>query len=224
VLLLAIDTATSAVTVALHDGERAVAESTTLNVRGHGELLAPAIEEVLEHSGRVATDVTEVCCGVGPGPFTGLRVGIVTARVFGLARGIPVRGVCSLDALAHAASRGETPPPTPFVVATDARRKEVYWAEYDVTPVGVRRRGDSAVSRPADLPDRVRERLCVGRGPLLYPESFGAASSPLDVSSAALAELVVQRMRSGGELLDPEPLYLRRPDAQPVSVTRAASS
>jgi tRNA threonylcarbamoyl adenosine modification protein YeaZ len=224
VLLLAIDTATSAVTVALHDGERALAESTTLNVRGHGELLAPAIAEVLERSGRVTTEVTEVCCGVGPGPFTGLRVGIVTARVFGLARAIPVRGVCSLDALAHAASRSEEPPPSPFLVATDARRKEVYWAEYDVTPVGVERRDDPAVTRPGDLPQWVRERSCVGRGPVLYPEAFGAHLPPLDVSAAALAELAVQRMRSGGELLEPEPLYLRRPDAQPVSKTSAASS
>ena len=129
-LLLAIDTATSAITVALHDGERVLAESNTLDARGHGEYLAPGIVEVLTRAGLATADVSAVVVGTGPGPFTGLRVGLVTAQTFAFARGIPVFGVCSLDAMAHqawledvAGELGQS-----CVVATDARRKEVYWA------------------------------------------------------------------------------------------------
>ena len=97
-LLLAIDTATSAITVALHDGESVLAESTTLDARGHGEYLAPGVLDVLTRAGRAAADVSAVVVGTGPGPFTGLRVGLVTARTFAFARGVAVFGVCSLDA------------------------------------------------------------------------------------------------------------------------------
>lgn len=214
-LILAFDTATSAVTVALHDGERTLAESSVLGARGHGEQLAPAVQRVLTEAGRDLDTVTDLVCGVGPGPFTGLRVGVVTARVLGMALGLPVHGLVSLDALAHAAVRDAAVSAGSFVVATDARRKEVYWAEYDASGTDVVRRAAPQVTRPADLPARLRERPCVGRGPLLYPEAFGPAQPPLDVSAAALAELAVARLRDGGELLEPEPLYLRRPDARP---------
>ena len=223
-LILALDTATSAVTVAVHDGAHSLAESSTLGDRGHGEQLAPAIERVMADAGRDLGEVTDLVCGVGPGPFTGLRVGVVTARVLGLALGLPVRGVVSLDALAHAAVRDAGPPADgPLVVATDARRKEVYWAEYDVAGADVVRRGDPEVSRPAELPARLRGRPGVGRGPVLYPEAFGPALPPLDVSAAALAELAAIRLRDGGELLEPEPLYLRRPDARPSAPAPVAT-
>ena len=128
-LLLAIDTSTSAITVALR-GEGLATAATVLDARGHTEHLAPLVTEVLESAERTPADVTDVAVGTGPGPFTGLRVGIVTALVFGHARGVPVHGVCSLDALAFdaAALMGEGE----FLVATDARRKEVYWARYAV--------------------------------------------------------------------------------------------
>lgn len=245
-LLLAIDTTTSAVTIALHDGERVIAESTVLNLRAHGALVAPGIERVLADAGAGPEDVTGVVTGVGPGPFTGLRVGIVTARVFAFARGIPVHGVCSLDALAHGAlldrrqlcragdpSEAADPRQVPrqtaaaalgsrFVVATDARRKEVYWARYDVTDSGAVRLGEPQVAKPADLPEDVRDLTCVGRGPLLYPEAFGAAADPLDVSAGALADLAVRRLAAGDDLHDTEPLYLRRPDAVPPPPRQAA--
>ena len=136
-LLLAIDTSTSAITVAVHDGASVLAESSTIDARGHGEHLAPAIVTVLREAGRSAPDVTAVVAGLGPGPFTGLRVGLVTARTFALARGIPVLGLCSLDALAHQAWReGAVAAGQSLVVATDARRKEVYWSRFEVTPEG----------------------------------------------------------------------------------------
>lgn len=215
-LLLAIDTATSAITVALHDGERVLAESSTLDPRRHGEYVAPAMADVLARAGRMAADVSAVVSGTGPGPFTGLRVGLVTARTFAFARGIPVFGVCSLDAMAHqawledAAGMGRS-----FVVATDARRKEVYWARYDVTARGAVRMGEPMVAKAGAIAGEVRGLPVVGRGALLYAESFGLRMGPLDVSAGALADLAARRMAAGEQLPEPEPMYLRRPDAAP---------
>ncbi len=98
-MLLALDSATPAVTVALADGDRLLAERTTVDARRHGELLAPAIAAVLAEAGVDRSDLTAIAVGVGPGPFTGLRVGLVTARTLGAVLGIPVLGVCTLDVL-----------------------------------------------------------------------------------------------------------------------------
>jgi len=221
VLLLAIDTATSAITVALHDGDSVLAESSTLDPRRHGEFLAPGIAGVLRQAGRAAGQVTAVVAGTGPGPFTGLRIGLVTARTFGFARGIPVFGVCSLDALAHqgclqdAAEQGQSL--DTFVVATDARRKEVYWARYGVTAGGVVRVGEPMVARPETMDDEVRALPVIGRGAELYPGCFGRRFGPLDVSAGALADLAALRLAAGVELPAAEPRYLRRPDAMPLS-------
>ncbi|HET8599421.1 MAG TPA: tRNA (adenosine(37)-N6)-threonylcarbamoyltransferase complex dimerization subunit type 1 TsaB [Segeticoccus sp.] len=235
-LLLAVDTATSAVTVALHDGTRTLAEQTTLDARRHAELLAPALERVLAETGHGADEVTAVVAGTGPGPFTGLRVGLVTARTFAFVRGIPVYGVCSLDVLAHQAwlqrrgvdgvaagsMRAASEPAAEadrLLVATDARRKEVYWATYRLTERGAAREGEPQVSRPAELPQQVCSLPTVGRGPVLYPELLPQGGAPLDVSAAALADLAARALRGDADrdsvLTDPEPLYLRRPDAQP---------
>ena len=146
-MLLAFDTATPAVTVALHDGERVVASSTTVDAMRHGELLAPEIQAVLDEAWVPRQDVTAIAVGVGPGPFTGLRVGLVTARTLGAVLEIPVYGVCTLDVLAAEAVDTGTVD-GPFLVATDARRKEVYWASYDADG---RRLDGPHVSRPADV-------------------------------------------------------------------------
>ncbi|MBK6440663.1 MAG: tRNA (adenosine(37)-N6)-threonylcarbamoyltransferase complex dimerization subunit type 1 TsaB [Actinomycetales bacterium] len=215
-LLLALDTSTSAITVALHDGARVLAEATTLDARAHGERLAPGIREVLEAAGATPGDLTHVVCGLGPGPFTGLRVGIVTARVLALVTGAALHGVCSLDALAAAGPEGEV------LVATDARRKEVYWARYAVSPGSVRALSAPAVTKPAELAPQVRALPTVGRGPVLYPGLFPAPVDVLDVSAAALADLAVARLAAGEELADREPLYLRRPDAAPNVVAKSA--
>lgn len=135
-LLLAIDTSTTAIGVAMHDGTRVVAEETTLEARAHAEHLAPGIERALRSAGARPGEVTDVVVGIGPGPFTGLRVGIVTGRTFAFALGVPVHGLCSLDALAHAAwlagHRGD------LLAATDARRKEVTARRGDCPPVDTR--------------------------------------------------------------------------------------
>lgn len=198
-VLLAFDTATAHVTVALHDGDRVVAEYSASESMRHGEMLAPGIADVLERAGAISQDVTAVAVGVGPGPFTGLRVGLVTARTMGLALGIPVYGVCTLDVLAaEAADAGLTD----FVVATDARRKEVYLAGY---ADGSRISGP-AVVKPAEA---ATDQVVVGRGALLYPEAFPNRAGP-ELPSAAVLCGVVAGERF--ELLDPDPLYLRRPD------------
>src|SRR5262245_46706533 len=101
-MLLAIDTATAAVTVALHDGSRVVAESADVDTLRHGELLAPAIAAALGSAAAGARDITRIAVGVGPGPFTGLRVGLMTARTMGDVLGVPVDGVCTLDIVAYA--------------------------------------------------------------------------------------------------------------------------
>ncbi|MHB9759364.1 tRNA (adenosine(37)-N6)-threonylcarbamoyltransferase complex dimerization subunit type 1 TsaB [Streptomyces sp. BYX5S] len=206
-LLLALDTATPAVTVALHDGTSVVAESSQVDARRHGELLLPAVDRVLTEAGARLDAVTGIVVGVGPGPYTGLRVGLMTADTFGLALGVPVHGVCTLDGLAYEARDIEGP----FVVATDARRKEVYWARYDDARTRVT---DAAVDRPADIAGAVAGLPAVGAGALLYPETFPDARGPQHVSAAALAALAAEKLAAGEELLEPRPLYLRRPDAQ----------
>jgi tRNA threonylcarbamoyladenosine biosynthesis protein TsaB len=198
VLLLAMDTATPAVTVALHDGTDVVAEQTAVDPRRHGELLAPGIERVLRLAEATPSDITDIAVGVGPGPFTGLRVGIVTARTLAEAVDAQVRGYCTLDVLAWEARRDDE-----FLVATDARRREVYWARYH----GHRRIDGPHVDKPHAIGWR---GPVIGRGGQLYAEVFDTTAAPVDPSAAALARLA----GSGSvESLPPEPLYLRRPDA-----------
>lgn len=224
-LLLALDTATSAVTVALHDGSRVIAEESSVDSRRHAETLTPMISSVVAGAGRSAADLTAVAVGVGPGPFTGLRVGLATAASLGLALDIPVHGVCSLDAIAHVVAEGVAEgkdAPSDFVVASDARRKEVYWARYSATGDGIERvSGMPQVSRPADLPAEIRALPAAGRGPQLYPEFFAAALHPLDVPAGALASYALQELAGGRDLLPVQPLYLRQPDAKPATAQKS---
>ena len=199
-MLLAFDTATPHVTVALHDGEQVVARYASTESMRHGEMLAPGIADVLAQAGAISQDVTAIAVGVGPGPFTGLRVGLVTARTMAYALEIPVYGVCSLDVLAAEALDAGL---DEFVVATDARRKEVYLASY---AAGARVSGPEVV-KPRDA---ATEAVVVGYGGTLYPEAFPNARGPEHPDAAVLAGVVTGERF---ELLDPEPLYLRRPDA-----------
>ena len=211
-LVLAFDTATPAVTAALHDGERVLAESTTIDARRHGELLVPAVREVLSEAGASLSDVTAIVAGSGPGPYTGLRVGLMTAQALSSTTGAPAYGVCTLDALAFASGLTE-----PFVVATDARRKEVFWARY----ADMRTRLDGpSVDRPADLPPGLP---LVGAGARMYAEVVGAdrlvLGAPDYPLAGALAALAAEHLASGPEpgsrvLTSASPIYLRRPDAR----------
>ena len=207
-MLLTFDTATPRVAVALHDGSDVVAELEAERAMKHGEQLAPLVDAVMRQVGVVRQDLTAIGVGVGPGPFTGLRVGLVTARTLAFVLEIPVYGVCTLDVLAvEAVDTGAVD--RDFVVATDARRKEVYLASYDAD--GVRLDGP-VVDKPAAL---ATDAPVVGEGALLYPEAFPLAVGPQRPSAGWLARLVAEER---AELVDPEPMYLRRPDAE---VTRS---
>jgi tRNA threonylcarbamoyladenosine biosynthesis protein TsaB len=202
-VLLALDTATPQVAVALYDGTTVLAEERSEQSMKHGEHLAPMIASVLATAHATVADITAIGVGVGPGPFTGLRVGLVTARTLGMVLGVPVHGVCTLDVLAaEAVARGAVV--GDFLVATDARRKEVYLASYDAT--GARLSGPEVI-RPTDAASHLPT---AGEGATLYPDAFPNAVYPFRPSAGWLARLVAA---GTVELLDPEPLYLRRPDA-----------
>ncbi|MEU4239420.1 tRNA (adenosine(37)-N6)-threonylcarbamoyltransferase complex dimerization subunit type 1 TsaB [Actinoplanes sp. NPDC026619] len=206
-LVLALDTATPASTAALvevtADGLSGIAERRTVDPRAHGEKLAPEIAAALAEAGVRPADLGAIVAGVGPGPYTGLRVGLVTAASMGHVLGIPVYGVCSLDGLGRAAGPGRV------LVATDARRKEVYFATY---ADGVRQSGPE-VAKPAEVTgefDRV-----VGEGGLKYGDVFGVPVEEhlLYPPGAALVALAADRIRDGAPSEPLTPLYLRRPDA-----------
>jgi tRNA threonylcarbamoyl adenosine modification protein YeaZ len=206
VLVVGFDTATPAVSVALHDGDKIVASAMTVDARRQGELLAPMIADVLAEAGATRADLTAVAVGVGPGPYTGLRVGLVTARVLGAVLGIPVHGLCTLDIIAaEAGLSGE------FLVATDARRKEVYWARYNASGTGA----DGPCVGPAAEIEGAQNLPVAGEGGAIDAAAFGMVVPPAYPDARTLCEVVVRRLRQPGpELLAPDPLYLRRPDAR----------
>jgi tRNA threonylcarbamoyl adenosine modification protein YeaZ len=204
VLLLAFDTATPAVTVALHDGTRVIAEESAVDARRHGELLAVAIKQVLRTAGAGHRDLTAIAVGTGPGPYTGLRAGLVTAAVLASALSIPADGICSLDVIAAAAAAGQTE----FLVATDARRREVYWARYNGN---ADRLAGPFVGKPAELPAGLP---VAGQGAVLYPELAAEPLPPSFPAAADLARLAAARILAGLPPRSTEPLYLRRPDAR----------
>ena len=148
--ILAVDTSTPQVTAGIvRDGET-VAEQLHLDARAHNEVLVPLIQQCLPDSGMAATELDAVVVGCGPGPFTGLRVGMATADSFADALGIPCYGICSLDALASGAGSARDE-----LVVTDARRREVYFAAYRD---GQRVFGP-AVAKPADVMELLKEEV-----------------------------------------------------------------
>jgi tRNA threonylcarbamoyl adenosine modification protein YeaZ len=206
-LVLALDTATPALTVGLVRVDEAVqtlAAHVQVDARRHGELLTPAITTMLEEAGVKPADLDAIVAGLGPGPFTGLRVGLATAAALGDAVGIPVYGVCSLD--------GIRTPAEPTLVATDARRREIYWASY----VEGQRVHGPAVNRPQEVAQRLPElgvTAMAGAGAELYADVLGL---PLRDSRyptvATLVERAADRVRIGAPADPLTPLYLRRPD------------
>jgi tRNA threonylcarbamoyl adenosine modification protein YeaZ len=208
VLILAFDTATPAVTVALHDGSRVVGQECTVDARRHGELLAPSIGRLLAAAGVRPADLTSIAVGTGPGPYTGLRVGLMTAQVLSASLGVPADGICSLDVIAAQAIG--TAPGGEFIVATDARRGEVYWARYSA---GGQRVSGPQVSRPELVP---QGHPVAGQGARLHPllAEAGSVIGPCYPAAAQLAGIAARRVAQGVPASPPEPLYLRRPDAR----------
>lgn len=210
-VVLALDTSGDVRVGVARDGA-VVATAEVADTRQHVEQLVPLVRDALATAGLGLDDVTAVCVGLGPGPFTGLRVGIVAAQVLAGVRGVPLHGVCSLDVLAHAYAGGATLPKE-FLVATDARRKELYWARYAADGTRI---GDPEVSAPEALPDLP----VVGPGALAYADVLGdrvVSDGPASVDAGLMAALGRRLPEAGSE-----PLYLRRPDAE-VSTKRKST-
>ncbi|HEX6872072.1 MAG TPA: tRNA (adenosine(37)-N6)-threonylcarbamoyltransferase complex dimerization subunit type 1 TsaB [Micromonosporaceae bacterium] len=227
-LVLVVDTSTPAVTAALAQVDsrpaagaeiKVAAQLRTVDARAHGERLAPAIDGVLAQAGASVRDLSAIVAGIGPGPFTGLRVGLVTAAVMAQTLAIPTYGVCSLDGIG-AATTGVS------LAATDARRHEVYWAVY-VDGVRV---SSPAVNRPADLTELLADvglapQAMAGDGAHRYAQVLGLAliDQPRYPEPAELVRLAASRILDG-EPADPlTPLYLRRPDAAEPGAPKVVS-
>ncbi|MER7420920.1 tRNA (adenosine(37)-N6)-threonylcarbamoyltransferase complex dimerization subunit type 1 TsaB [Micromonospora peucetia] len=213
-LVLVVDSSTPAVTAALvevtADGVATLAQRCTVDARAHGELLAPQVDAVLADTGARPTDLGAIVAGLGPGPFTGLRVGLVTAASMAQVLGVPTYGVCSLDAIGHPVAAGE-----PVLAASDARRREIYWAVYD--GAGQRIVGPE-VSAPAVAAERARGlavTVAVGDGAHRYADALGlpVRDEPRYPDAGVLATLAAERIRAGAPSEVLTPLYLRRPDA-----------
>jgi tRNA threonylcarbamoyl adenosine modification protein YeaZ len=219
VLVLVIDTSSAAVIAALAEvGDDAVAiraARLTVNAKAHGELLMPSIADCLDEVGAKPRDLGAIVAGLGPGPFTGLRVGLVTAAAMAGALRVPSYGVCSLDGIAGAV----TDEPE-LLVASDARRKEVYWATYRDGD----RVGGPAVCRPDDLPHAA---TAAGAGATMYADLLrGKGIAVRDEqypSAAALVRCAADRVRAGAPSEQLVPLYLRRPDAVPPGAAKSVS-
>ncbi len=206
-LVLALDTSSAAVTADLVEvtdsAVTTVAHEQWVGPHGHSEHLAPTIAACLDAGGVTVRDIGALVVGAGPGPFTGLRVGLVTAAAMAEALNIPAYEVCSLDGLA--------PDHGAVLVATDARRKEVYWATYRD---GHRIDGPN-VSYPADVP-RGDATAMLGAGARLYADVLALPLLDGDhPSPARLVTHALDKIRAGAGSDALIPLYLRRPDAVP---------
>jgi tRNA threonylcarbamoyl adenosine modification protein YeaZ len=209
VLVLALDTATPMLVAGLArwsaGGTEVLAEQGVPSGNRHAELLTPAIQAVLADAGHTMADLDAVVTGLGPGPFTGLRVGVVTATALGDALGIPVVGVCSLDAVGSGAR----------TVVTDARRKEVYWARYDADGARV------------DGPGVVRPEQLTEPGPFVgdpaFADRLGGPVTAAEVTTAGLLGAAAPQLADPSSAAPLIPLYLRRPDAVPPTTIKAVT-
>ncbi len=228
-LILAIESSTAQVGCAIGGHEGVLASAHSARGRRHAESLAPMIEFV---GGQARVELSELSCiavDVGPGLFTGLRVGVATATAMASALRVPMIGISSLDLLAF---------PVRFtdrliVVAIDARRGELFHASYRQVPGGVQRLTEARVCTPEDLASELManndEVLLVGDGARRYEDLFAevqkvelveqGAAHPMATALAQLAHARALRE----EFVQPgdiRPIYLRRPDAEINWVTR----
>lgn len=209
-MYLAIDTSTgTSVALVAPDG-RALATRALPETMRHAEVVGTFIQEVLEEGGVAPRELSAVVAGMGPGPFTGLRIGIAAARAFGLGAGIPVHPLVSHDAVALewylAGGTGE------LLVVTDARRRELYWSSY--TGLGAdgipARAAGPGLARPEDVP----------ASPAAPGARLDAESVPAAALGALAARIDALGVRGALDALDAraagwaadEPLYLRSPD------------
>lgn len=216
---LGIDTS-GAVSIAVARGELTGPAPEILTVRSddrarhHDEVLLDLVETAMHDAGVARSELSGIVVGRGPGPFTGLRVGLVAARTIAAVLGIPERGASSLDALAHQALATHDGPAT-VAVALDARRREVYYARYRRDESGAVAREDGpAVAPPAEVAEQLRAcDLLVGSGARLYPDLLPATAELVHVDAGHLIQVAAQLTAQGEDLSSTEPMYLREPDA-----------
>ncbi|MCA1831650.1 MAG: tRNA (adenosine(37)-N6)-threonylcarbamoyltransferase complex dimerization subunit type 1 TsaB [Actinomycetota bacterium] len=221
-LVLGIETSTNVSSVALGSEQGIVASTSLSRGKGHAEFLIPAVKFLCEESEVALSQLAGIAVGVGPGLFTGMRVGVATAKTIAQALGVPLVGIASLDLLAFEIRY------TPKLICAciDARRGEVFCAFYRQVPGGVQRVSDYVAWPPqrlaAEIEARVEEVLFIGNGALLYKERLPklrteyAAFSRAFPQASALVELALPRFfrEETDSLYELEPLYIRKADAQ----------
>nr|WP_239537280.1 tRNA (adenosine(37)-N6)-threonylcarbamoyltransferase complex dimerization subunit type 1 TsaB [Arthrobacter roseus] len=211
-MILSLDTSAIA-SAALVNDDGVLVSFASGDTRTHAEVLTPAVRDLLLAAGIDGTDLDAVVTGTGPGPFTGLRAGIATARTLAFVWNVPLFGLMSLeaiaaDALTDARERGLDE----YVVATDARRKEVYWARYSAMGNIPKLLEGPAVASPPELP----ALPVYGKGAGLYADALSAVQEFTDLqpSASSLGVVTLERIRNGTQSTDTTPLYLRESDAQ----------
>jgi tRNA threonylcarbamoyladenosine biosynthesis protein TsaB len=222
VLVLGIETSTPQSGVCLATEQGLVASAALAGGRAHGQFVVPAIAFCLDQAALEVDAIAGVAVGVGPGLFTGMRVGIATAQAFAHARRLPVVGLPSLDLLAFPVRHVRRL----ICSVLDARRGELFWAFYRSVPAGVQRVTEFRVGPGAKLAGELEaapeDVLCIGDGALACRsllESTGAdvgSPSMAYPSAEALVELALPRfLREDAQLPeDLRPVYLRRVDAR----------
>jgi tRNA threonylcarbamoyladenosine biosynthesis protein TsaB len=228
-LILGISTSTKQVGAAIGGHEGVLASSHSARGRRHAENLAPAIDFVRRQARIEMAEISAVAVDIGPGLFTGLRVGIAAAKAVAHALRVPMIGISSLDLLAWPVRHTSRE----IVAVIDARRGEVFYARYRPTPGGVQRLGDPGVAGPddlrADLEASDAEYLVVGDGGLRYADELDDiirvefAEQHLAYPNAASLVQLAHAKAIREDFVQPwqlEPLYLRPPDAEINWTTR----
>jgi tRNA threonylcarbamoyladenosine biosynthesis protein TsaB len=222
VLVLGIETSTAVSSVALGSEQGIVGSAQLGRGKGHEQFVVPAIRFVLEQAEVPARQLAGIAVGVGPGLFTGMRVGVATAKTMAQALRIPIVGIPSLDLLAYSVRHS----PRLICACVDARRGEIFSAFYRQVPGGVQRLTEYEAWPPARLAGEVQARsedvLFVGDGALVYREKLNAARAEFASqaqafpTASALVELAVPRFlrEDSDPLLELEPLYVRKTDAE----------
>ncbi|GAA1181153.1 tRNA (adenosine(37)-N6)-threonylcarbamoyltransferase complex dimerization subunit type 1 TsaB [Nesterenkonia xinjiangensis] len=231
-MLLAIDSSAGASAAVVHDGE-VLASWRTDATTTHAEVLASAVGEVMDRAGVTGARLDAVVVGVGPAPFTGLRVGLVLAHSLAEVWHRPLHGICSLDSPARRAISHGLGADAEFLVAVDARRREVYWGRYraaapDADAGGASWAAAELIDGPHVGPAAELPALgAVGVGVTLYPEQLGLPPGAPDEAgqwTADAAELALLAESRPQARREPLPLYLRESDAKvPVRRKRATA-
>lgn len=219
-LVLGIETSTPHASVAIGSEQGVIASALVARGASYNEFLLPAIRFCFEQSGLGYRNIGGVAVSLGPGLFTGMRVGVATAKALAQALSVPIVGMASLDLVAYEVRYT----PKTICAVLDARRNQVFHAFYRSSPGGIQRMSDYRVETPErlaiGLQSRPEEVLLVGNGALLYGDIFEDAGPIVEIgsmghafpSARALVELTLPRMfrQDFDSLYDLKPLYLRR--------------